>query len=36
MVRGEPASAVMAPMAVLVGFAAVMTLVAVRVFRWDD
>jgi ABC-2 type transport system permease protein len=36
MVRGEPAWAVLAPMAVLGGFAVVMTLVAVRIFRWDD
>jgi ABC-2 type transport system permease protein len=35
MVRGEPASAVLAPSAILVGFAAVMTLVAVRLFRWE-
>ena len=35
MVRGEPASAVLVPMAILAAFAAVMTLVAARLFRWD-
>jgi len=35
MVRGEPASAVLVPMAVLVGFAAVMSAAAVRLFRWE-
>jgi ABC-2 type transport system permease protein len=35
MVRGEPASAVLLPAAILVGFAAVMTALAVRLFRWE-
>ena len=35
MVRGEPASSALAPMALLLGFATVMTLVAARLFRWD-
>ena len=35
MVRGEPASAVLAPMAILAAFATVMTLVAARLFRWE-
>ncbi len=35
LVRGAGPSAVLAPMAILLGFAAVMTAVAVRVFRWD-
>ncbi len=35
MVRGEPASAVLVPMAILAAFAAVMTLVAARLFRWE-
>ncbi len=35
MVRGQPASAALAPMGILLGFAVVVTLVAVRLFRWD-
>jgi len=35
MVRGEPASAVLLPMAVLAAFAVVVTLVAARLFRWE-
>ena len=35
MVRGEPASAVLVPMAILAAFATVMTLVAARLFRWE-
>ena len=36
MVLGEPASAVLVPMAILAAFAAVMTLVAARLFRWES
>ncbi|WP_426241494.1 ABC transporter permease [Nocardioides sp. LHG3406-4] len=35
MVRGEPATAIALPLAVLAGFAIVVTLVAARVFRWE-
>jgi ABC-2 type transport system permease protein len=35
MVRGEPASAVLWPVVILLGFAAVMTVVAVRMFQWE-
>ncbi|MGZ4504232.1 MAG: ABC transporter permease [Nocardioidaceae bacterium] len=36
MVRGESPAAAVVPMAILLGFALVVTLVAVRLFRWDD
>ncbi len=36
MVRGQGPAAVLAPMAILLGFALVVTAVAVRLFRWDD
>ncbi|MBA2464382.1 MAG: ABC transporter permease [Nocardioidaceae bacterium] len=36
MVRGQGPSAVLAPAAVLLGFTVVMTLLAARLFRWDD
>ena len=36
MVRGEPATAVLVPMGILAAFAAVMTLVAARLFRWES
>lgn len=36
MVRGEPAAAALAPIAVLLGFAAVITLLAARLFRWES
>ena len=35
MVRGEPWTAVLLPGAILLGFAAVVTAVAARVFRWE-
>ena len=35
MVRGEGPGAAVQPIAILLGFAAVVTLVAVRLFRWD-
>jgi ABC-2 type transport system permease protein len=35
MVRGEPWTAALVPMAVLAGFAVVVTLVAARMFRWE-
>jgi ABC-2 type transport system permease protein len=35
MVRGEGPSAALVPIAVLVGFAAVVTLIAARLFRWE-
>lgn len=35
MVRGEPPSAALLPIAVLAGFALVVTLVAARLFRWE-
>jgi ABC-2 type transport system permease protein len=35
MVRGEPASAALAPMGILAAFAIVVTLVAARLFRWE-
>lgn len=35
MVRGEPWSAALVPMAVLAGFALVVTLVAAKLFRWE-
>ncbi|AWB93540.1 ABC transporter permease [Aeromicrobium chenweiae] len=36
MVRGEGPSAALAPIAILLGFAVVVTAVAARLFRWDD
>lgn len=36
MVRGEGPSAALLPMAILLGFAAVFTLIAAKVFRWED
>ncbi|MRK00408.1 ABC transporter permease [Aeromicrobium sp. S22] len=36
MVRGEGPSAALVPMAILLGFAIVVTAIAARVFRWDD
>lgn len=36
MVRGEGPSAALVPMAILLGFAVVVTAVASRLFRWDD
>jgi ABC-2 type transport system permease protein len=36
MVRGEPWTAALVPMVILAGFAAVVTLVAATVFRWDS
>ena len=35
LVRGEGPAAVLVPMAVLAGFAPVLTLVAARLFRWE-
>lgn len=35
MVRGEGPAAIVVPLAILLGFAAVVGLVAVRLFRWD-
>lgn len=35
MVRGEPWTAALVPMAILAGFAIVVTLIAARLFRWD-
>jgi ABC-2 type transport system permease protein len=35
MVRAQPASAVLVPLAALTGFALLVTAVAVKVFRWD-
>ena len=35
MVRGEPWTAVLLPIAILVGFAVVVTAVAARLFRWE-
>ena len=35
MVRGEPWTAVLLPMAILAGFAVVVTAVAARLFRWE-
>ena len=35
LVRGEGPAAVLVPMAVLAGFAAALTLVAARLFRWE-
>jgi ABC-2 type transport system permease protein len=35
MVRGEPWTAALAPMAILAGFAVVVTLVAAKLFRWE-
>ena len=35
MVRGEPASAVLLPVAVLAGFAIVVSAVAAMFFRWE-
>jgi ABC-2 type transport system permease protein len=36
MVRGQPPGAALLPMAILVGFAVVVTAIAVRLFRWED
>jgi ABC-2 type transport system permease protein len=36
LARGQGASAIVAPIAVLLGFAAVITLAATRIFSWDD
>lgn len=36
LARGQGVSAVLAPVAVLLGFAAVITLIATRIFSWDD
>ena len=36
MVRGEPWTAALLPMAILAAFAAVVTLVAARLFRWES
>lgn len=36
MVRGEPPSAILGALGVLLGFAVVVGAVAVRLFRWDD
>ena len=36
LVRGKGPGALLVPTAVLLGFALVLTLVAMRVFRWDD
>ena len=35
MVRGEGPSAALLPMSILLAFAAVVTFIATRVFRWD-
>ena len=35
MVRGESASAAVVPMAVLAGFALVVTAIAAKLFRWE-
>jgi ABC-2 type transport system permease protein len=35
MVRGEGASAALVPLGILLGFAAVVTLIAARLFRWE-
>jgi hypothetical protein len=35
MVRGEGPSAALLPIAILAGFALVVTLVAARLFRWE-
>ena len=35
MVRGEGPSAALVPMAILLGFAVVVTAVAARLFRWE-
>lgn len=36
MARGEGPAAALLPMGILLGFAAVLTLIAVRLFRWDQ
>lgn len=36
MVRGEGPSSALVPMAILLGFAVVVTAIAARLFRWDD
>jgi ABC-2 type transport system permease protein len=36
MVRGQAATAAFTPMLILLGFAAVVTVIAVRLFRWED
>jgi len=36
MVRGQAAAAPFTPMLILLGFAAVVTVIAVRLFRWED
>ena len=35
MVRGEPATAALVPMAALAGFAVVVTALAAKLFRWE-
>ena len=35
LARGQGAGSIVAPMAILLGFAAVVTLIASRFFRWD-
>jgi ABC-2 type transport system permease protein len=35
MVRGQGPGSALAPMGILLGFALVVTLVAVRLFRWE-
>jgi ABC-2 type transport system permease protein len=35
MVRGEGPGAALVPLAILLGFAAVVTAIASRLFRWD-
>ena len=36
LARGQGASAVVQPCLILLGFAAALTVIATRVFRWDD
>ena len=36
MVRGEGPTAALMPMAILLAFAAVFTLIAAKIFRWED
>jgi len=35
LARGQGASSILAPTGILLGFAAVVTLIALRFFRWD-
>ena len=35
MVRGEGPAAIVMPMVILIGFAAVLTFISMRMFRWD-